>query len=147
MQKSEVRFASKGGPSLLVWKVGSEVSNNAQDLQAFVISLMSRSGGMLIAVPQQVISDGALLGAAFDDEDSFLGPSREFSVELVAESDEGQEIAVGSRQDFIVIDVMDQILAEKTSLGNILAHRSMQLMYIGAQNERQVSLRPLGRRS
>ena len=111
MQKADVRFASKGDPSLLVWRISADISHNGQDLQAFVIPLMSRSGGMLLAVPQLAISDSSLLDAAFNDEDSFLGPSREFSADLVAESDEGAEIPVGQRQDFLVVDVLDQILA------------------------------------
>lgn len=111
MQKIEVRFASKGDPSLLVWKVSGEISHNAQEIQAFVIPLMSRPGGMLLAVPQQVIAESSILDAAFEEEGSLLGPSREFSAELIAEGDEGQEIAVGQRQDFLVVDVADPVLA------------------------------------
>ena len=105
-----MRFASKGDPSLLVWRVPGEISYNAQNLQAFVLPLMSRPGGMLIAIPIKAVSDSSLLDAAFNEEDSFLGPSREFTADLVAESDEGQEVNVGQRQDFVVIDVTDQNL-------------------------------------
>ena len=110
MQKVDVRFASRGDPSLLVWKVSGEISHGGGEIQAFVIPLMARAGGMLLAVPQHVLSDSALMDAAFDEEGSVLGPSREFSAELIAESDEGNEFAVGIQQSFIVVDVVDQIL-------------------------------------
>ena len=110
MQKVDVRFASRGDPSLLVWKVSGEISHGGGEIQASVIPLMARAGGMLLAVPQHVLSDSALMDAAFDEEGSVLGPSREFSAELIAESDEGNEFAVGIQQSFVVVDVVDQIL-------------------------------------
>ena len=110
MQKVDVRFASRGDPSLLVWRVSGEISHGGSELQAFVIPLMARAGGMLLAVPQHVLSDSALMDAAFDEEGSVLGPSREFSAELIAESDEENEFAVGIQQTFVVVDVVDQIL-------------------------------------
>ena len=110
MQKADVRFASKGDPTLLVWRVPGDFTLVGNEMQTFVLPLMSRDGGMLLAVPMQVLSDNSLLDAANNEEESFLGPSREFTAELVSENDEGAEVAVGERQDFLVVDVTDQVL-------------------------------------
>ena len=106
-----VRFASRGDPSLLVWCIAREFSSTSSDQQAFCLPLMSRDGGMLVAVPQDVLNDTVLLAAALNEDDGLLGPSREFQAEVVVENDEGAEVGTGDRQDFLVVDVGDDILA------------------------------------
>ena len=110
MEKADVRFATKGDPNLLVWRIGAEISYNGSEIQAFVLPLMVRPGGMLLAVPQTVLSESSMLDAALGDESSYLGPSQEFSADLIAETDDGQEVALGVRQEFIAIDVTDKAL-------------------------------------
>ena len=110
MQKVEVRFASKGDPSLLVWRIAGEFTNANVEVQAFCLPLMSREGGMLLAVPQTVLNDTALLAASLAEEDGMLGPSREFGAEVVVENEEGGETGTGDRQDFLVVDVADEVL-------------------------------------
>ena len=110
MQKIDVRFANKGEPSLLVWRIASEFTIANSEVQAFCLPLMSREGGLLIAIPQNVLNDAALMSASMSEDDTLLGPSREFQAEVVIENDEGAEIGTGERQDFLVIDVADEIL-------------------------------------
>ena len=93
-----------------MWRVPGDFTIVGSEMQAFVLPLMSRNGGMLLAVPLQVLSDNSLLDAAMNEEESFLGPSRDFTAELIAENDEGAEVPVGERQDFLVVDVTDQVL-------------------------------------
>lgn len=40
-----------------------------------------------------------------------LGPSREFTADLIVEDDAGAEVSFGVRQDFMVVDVSDFVLS------------------------------------
>ena len=105
-----MRFANRGEPSLLVWRIASEFTIANSEVQAFCLPLMSREGGLLIAMPQNVLNDAALMSASMSEDDALLGPSREFQAEVVIENDDGAEVGTGERQDFLVIDVADEIL-------------------------------------
>ena len=110
MQKVDIRFADQGDPTTLVITVPGEISNSGQSLQSFALPLMNRNGGMLLALPSHAIADASLLDAGLQEDDGLLGPSREFSADLVAEDDAGAEVSLGIRQEFIVADFSDLVL-------------------------------------
>ena len=87
-----------------------EISNSGQSLQSFALPLMGRNGGMLLALPSHAIADASLLDAGLQEDDGLLGPSREFSADLIAEDDAGAEVSLGIRQEFIVADFSDLVL-------------------------------------
>lgn len=94
----------------MVWRIASEFTVANSEVQAFCLPLMSREGGLLIALPQNVLNDTALMAASMNEDDALLGPSREFQAEVVIENDDGAEVGTGDRQDFLVIHVADEIL-------------------------------------
>ena len=62
MDKSLVKFAREGDPSLLVWKVHpSLMGGQPSDVQIYALLLMSRPGGFLVAIPEKVLSSDLLL--------------------------------------------------------------------------------------
>ena len=66
---------------------------------------------MLVALPLHAIQENALLTASLEEDDGILGPSHEFSADLMVDDDAGGEVSLGVRQDFMVVDVADAALA------------------------------------
>ena len=64
-----------------------------------------------MALPLHAIQDNVLLDAGLQEDDGLVGPSREFSADLVVEDDTGGEVSLGVRQDFVVVDMADAALA------------------------------------
>lgn len=111
MQKLDIRFADRGDPSTLVFDIPREISSTGQPMQSFALPLMSRQGGMLLALPAHALLENALLDAGLQEDEGLLGPSREFAADLVVEDDAGAEVSLGVRQDFMVVDVSDAALS------------------------------------
>ena len=111
MQKSEIGFADSGDPTTLVFDIPGEISQTGQPVQSFALPLLSRQGGSLVALPLHAIQDNVLLDAGLQEDDGLVGPSREFSADLVVEDDTGGEVSLGVRQDFVVVDLADAALA------------------------------------
>lgn len=109
MQKAEVNFAALGDPDLLVWKVPAELAIGDVSIQSFALPIQSRSGGFLLAIPLEALSNFAVTSAAIEEE-GLLGPSSEFQVSLVEEDEEGGTHPVGESCTFLVIDCDDKVL-------------------------------------
>ena len=112
MQKSSVKFAAAEEPTLLVWRVPREFREHMEDAQIFVLPVLSRDGALLIALPLGVLSSEILLDANLLEDDQILGPSKEFSAELLEEQDSGPPRRVGVNCTFVVVDVQEAILAQ-----------------------------------
>ena len=140
MQKVDVRFASRGDPSLLVWRIAGEFSNTNAELQAFCLPIMGRDGGMLLAVPQNVLNDTALFAAAMNEDDSLLGPSQEFQAEVVIENEEGAELGTGDRQDFLVVDVADAVLGHLREYDPVTDSLESIVRYVAGKPEALVAV-------
>lgn len=76
------------------------------------IPLQARSGGFLIAVPEPFLDNDALLDAAMESHDGILGPSQEFTSDLVEEDDELNVVTLGRSCSVIVVDVSDAALSQ-----------------------------------
>ena len=76
------------------------------------IPLQARSGGFLIAVPEPFLDNDALLDAAMESHDGILGPSQEFTSDLVEEDDELNVVPLGRSCSVIVVDVSDAALPQ-----------------------------------
>jgi len=111
MQKSEIGFADRGDPTTLVFDIPGEISQTGQPVQSFALPLLSRQGGLLVALPLRAIQENVLLDAGLQEDDGLVGPSRDFSADLVVEDDTGGEVSLGVRQDFVVVDLADAALA------------------------------------
>ena len=105
-----IRYANQGDPNLLVFKVPPQFTASSSDEQCFVLPVVGRGGGLLIAIPNGVVSDEALLDAALLEDDGLLGPSKEFEAELLEESEEGLPFRTGSKCTFLVVDVSSEVI-------------------------------------
>ena len=114
MDKSLVKFAKGGDPSLLVWRVPATLTEEgAEGIQIFALPLMSRPGGALYALPERSLSADMLLDAMMREELGLVGPSREFTAQLITEDDSGSGvIELGSSAVFIVVDLEDSVLVD-----------------------------------
>ena len=105
-----IRYANQGEPSLLVWKVPAGFCASSSEEQCFVLPVISRGGGVLIALPLGVLSDETILDANLLEGDGIVGPNKEFEAELMEESEEGTSSRTGSRCSFLVLDVSAEAL-------------------------------------
>jgi hypothetical protein len=80
-------------------------------ISCMAIPILSRPGGMLLAVPAGYILPYVLLDAAFADETTLLGPSQEFKCFMIEEDEQGGEHRLDEAGSFLAIDVSDAILA------------------------------------
>ena len=107
---SKVKTVGDGDPTLLVWKVPDEFSGE-KDKQTFVVPVLSRNGGFLFAVPALLLDDNVLLDAALEEQ-GLLGPSNQFTSEMIEEDDDGQPMQVGATTTITVVDVSADVLKD-----------------------------------
>ena len=113
MEKSSMRFLNSGDPSLLVWRIPAEISETGMEAQVYAFSLLSRPGGLLLALPTDVLKKEAVLNAMVSiEEDEFLGPSKIFETDLHGEEEDGSAFEPGSPCKFLVIDALDAVLPQ-----------------------------------
>ena len=116
MDKSLVKFAKNGDPSLLVWRVPASLLDEAlEEVQIYALPLLSRAGGALYAVPDKVLPSDILLDVMMREEAAvgILGPSREFTARLIVEEDIGSGVVeLEETTSFLAIDLDDEALAQ-----------------------------------
>lgn len=100
----------EGDPTLLVWRIPGDLTEEQDDVQVFAIPVMSRQGGALLAVPELVLSAEALLDGAL--QETLLGPSKELTASLCVEDDVGHVVDLALKANFIVVDVDDVDLGQ-----------------------------------
>eukprot|EP00435_Cladocopium_sp_Y103_P060225 s990_g22.t1 len=112
MDKSLVKYARDGDPSLLVWRVPATLTEDGLgEMQTYALPILSRSGGILLAIPDKLLSSEAILDANLNDESAMIGPSREFTAQLMMEEDIGSGIVdLDVTAVFLVVDVEDSTL-------------------------------------
>lgn len=111
MQKEQLRFGEEGEPSLLVVHVPSDLEPRS----VFALPILSREGGLLLAVPVASFASNALDAGQREDENSVLGPSFVTGASMVEESETGEIVAVDSYPiDVLLIDVADSFLGAVT---------------------------------
>ena len=108
MQKEQMKMASQEDPDLLVWRVPFEFTVPEASVQVFALPLLSRRGGLLLAIPAGVFLDDVLLDAAIEEE-GLLGPSRDFEAGLLEEDDDAIPQEIGRKCSFLVIDCSDAV--------------------------------------
>eukprot|EP00435_Cladocopium_sp_Y103_P053730 s754_g17.t1 len=115
MDKSLVKFAKDGDPSLFVWTVPPEfVEDGSSGVQTYALPILARPGGVLYAIPDKILSTNLLLDAMLSEDPGMLGPSREFNAQLMVEEDVGSG-AVGvidlpNSVTFLAVDLEDVVL-------------------------------------
>eukprot|EP00438_Fugacium_kawagutii_P023075 Skav201173 [mRNA] locus=scaffold65:778929:780470:- [translate_table: standard] len=75
------------------------------------IPVLPREGGLMLAIPVGFLADDVVTdGAVMPEEGALVGPSREFTSNLIEEDDDGNEAMVGETQGFLVVDFLDGVL-------------------------------------
>ena len=111
MQKHQLRFGEAGEPSLLVVHVPPELSAGGESKIVFGLPILSREGGLLLAVPAATFDDSALELGQQESELALLGPSFVTGASLVEENESGEVVPVDSFPiEVLIVDVLDSFL-------------------------------------
>ena len=110
MLKEAVRPASSGDPSLLVVSIPANVAADGEDTESYAIALEFRRGGLLLAMPPDVLSAQILQDGQLGAEDSLFGPNSKFSSPLVEEAEDFSLVPTGIEAESVVVDVNDDVL-------------------------------------
>lgn len=112
MDRTLIRFADKGAPTLLVLQVPEEFSNDGNACSCYALPIKDRANGLLLCVPRQVISEEVLIQSlGGDDADGMIGPSKMLEVGLVEEDEAGVVQAIDATSHVYVVDFSDEVLA------------------------------------
>ena len=113
MEKTVLKYAKDGDGSLLIWTPNLDFVADSQPVESLVIPYQSRVGGALYAVPLPFLDEQFLTEANSGEEETFLGPSKEFYSELIEEADEsGAVVSVGTKAPILLIDLDDLVLQQ-----------------------------------
>lgn len=111
MEKEVIRFAKDGDASLVVWKPPASLLYHETLPCCLLIPVMSRDGGMLVAIPENFIATGALMDALSSTDGALLGPSRSFEAEMLVEDEfTGQVSVLEAAGRFLILDIDDSCL-------------------------------------
>ncbi len=110
MERKQLKFASRGVPSLLVIRLPLEFSADFDLVDAFCLPVVPRRGGMLLAVPHSVINDDALEAGQAAEGRALLGPSKSLTASLEIENDEGMVAVSDDTCMFLGCDFSDQVI-------------------------------------
>ena len=82
-------------------------------VQTYVLPMMSRPGGLLVAIPDKILSSDLLLDAMIKEEPGVLGPSREFNAQLMVEEEIGSGVVdLENTVTCLAVDISDTALAD-----------------------------------
>jgi hypothetical protein len=114
MDKRSVRFAKATSPSLLIFDVPDLIAAGGESVATFALPLISRQGGLLVALPVGVFEDEAFAQSPAD-EDQMVGPMKVFEgIELYEEDDTGsgaiQVTQCGLSCSVVICDFLDTVL-------------------------------------
>lgn len=113
MEKTILKYAKDGDGSLLIWTPPLDYVADSQPVESLVIPYQSRLGGALYAVPSPFLDEQFLTEANSGEEESFLGPSKEFFSELIEEAEDSSAVvAVGTKAPVLLIDLDDSVLQQ-----------------------------------
>ena len=112
MDKTKLKLAIRGQPGLLVISISSEFSASGNDTDALCMPLMTRQGGLLLAVPFAAFDQQALLDGLTDEESGMIGPNKMMESDLLAEDEEGSVVSLGRDDILLALRDYDQNLDE-----------------------------------
>ena len=112
LNRDRLRSASQGDPSLLVLTVPSFASAVQDEVDVFAIPVEFRQGGMLLAIPIDVLSDDTLAAGQAGSEEVMFGPNSTFTVGLIEESEDLMSVvSLDAEAQVVVVDVTNDILS------------------------------------
>ena len=111
MEKSQLRLASRGDAGLLVCSLPAEISRSGEAVDAFALPILSRAGGLLLALPQHAVDENVLLNGMQPDDNSMVGPNKLREAPLYEEEEGGNLKLVKRACKFFLVDFSDDVLA------------------------------------
>ena len=111
MEKGQLRLASRGDAGLLVFSLPAEISRSGEAVDVFALPILSRAGGLLLALPQHAVDENVLLTGMQPDENSIVGPNKLMEAPLYEEEEGGNLKLVRRSCKFFLIDFIDDVLA------------------------------------
>ena len=111
MDKQTLTFSDKGEPSLCVLSVPGEFTADSIPLECFCVPVLSRTGGILLNLPRNAISEDVLIDSLeVAEADALIGPSKGVLTNLCYEDDENQIVVQNVPTSTLVVDFSDSIL-------------------------------------
>lgn len=110
MEKGQLRLASRGDAGLLVFGIPAELANGGEAVETFALPLLSRSGGLLLALPQKALDENVLISGMQPEEGSMVGPNKLLESPLFEEEEGGGEKVVKNSCKFFLVDFSDEVL-------------------------------------
>ena len=111
MEKEVIKFAKDADASLVIWRPPASLLMQETVPCCLLIPVMSRSGGLLCAIPENFLATGVLLDGLSSAEGALLGPSRSFESEMLVEDEfTGQISVIEAVGRFLVLDLDDSCL-------------------------------------
>ena len=110
MEKDKLRLASRGDAGLLVLSLPAELASGDAPIDTYALPILSRSGGLLLAVPQKAIDENLLIAGMQPDEDSLVGPNKLMEAPLLEEEEGGDVKTVKRACKFFLVDFNDEVL-------------------------------------
>lgn len=101
---SNLNTAEKDFLTLYVMRLPVEGLPAAEQAEAFVVPVMEREGGMLLALPVGFIPEEWIQQGMVAAEDSPFGPSIEILVQAMEEDDAGQEVPLEISINCLLMD-------------------------------------------
>ena len=88
----------------LVLKVDFEAGDGAGPAEAFTIPVISRTGGMMLALPKGFVPPDLLEAGGFAGEADFVGPSHLLKVPVVLEEEDGSHVSLDFDIEVMLVD-------------------------------------------
>ena len=105
-----MKYASRGDAGLLVLELPAEFAQGDEPIQTFALPILSRAGGLLLAVPQNAIDENLLIAGMQPDGDSLVGPNKMMEAPLFEEEEGGTILTVRNACKFFLVDFNDEVL-------------------------------------
>lgn len=112
LERQAIVFAADNQEhSLLIAHFSEELTESGTEVQSFVIPLIARRKGMMLALPIGLLKHTVLAAAGPIDEEALVGPSRSFEVDLLLEDEAtGIPYSAGFKSEVMVVDFSNDVL-------------------------------------
>ena len=107
MDKQLIKWPSEGDFSTLILQLPSEFATCDS---FFAIPLISRNGGLLMAIPSGTLKPEIVARGQSAEEADLVGPSSEIGADMLEEDDEGQCVQLEEQSSVLVVDFADAVL-------------------------------------
>ena len=105
-----MKYCSTGEPTLLVLAIPEVVISEDSFSECFAVPVVSRNGGLLVALPDLSVGPQAFAPDEDPDSDTLVGAAKRLEVPLIEEGQDGSTVVTGISHGVVVLDFSDDIL-------------------------------------